>query len=72
MLCIVLSTSFITNYFYYILYPKSNWMLDSDIVKDPKQVKIWLDMYKHMQKYYHTGLLLGLISILLLAVAFRC
>lgn len=72
MLCIVLATSFITNYFYYILYPKTNWMLDSDIIKDPKQVKVWLNMYKHMQNYYHSGLLLGLISVMILAVAFRC
>ncbi len=72
ILCIVLATSFVTNYFYYTLYPKSNWMLDTDINKDPKQVKAWLDMYKHMQLYYHTGLLLGIIAILVLAFAFRC
>lgn len=72
MLCIVLATSFITNYFYYILYPKSQWMLDSDINKNPEQVKAWLNMYKNMQNYYHVGLLLGVIAILVLAVAFRC
>ena len=72
ILCIVLATSFITNYFYYVLHPKSNWMLDTDIDKDPEQVKKWLDMYKHMQIYYHTGLLLGIIAILVLAFAFRC
>jgi hypothetical protein len=72
ILCIVLATSFITNYFYYILYPKSSWMLDTDINKDPNQVKAWLDMYKHMQMYYHTGLLLGIIAILILAFAFKC
>ena len=72
ILCIVLATSFITNYFYYVLYPKSSWMLDTDINKDPNQVKAWLDMYKHMQMYYHTGLLLGIIAILILAFAFKC
>ena len=72
ILCIVLATSFLTNYFYYTLHPKSNWMLDTDINKDPEQVKKWLDMYKSMQIYYHTGLLLGIIAILILAVAFRC
>ncbi len=72
ILCIVLATSFLTNYFYYTLHPKKNWILDSNIRKDPKQVKEWLKMYKHMQIYYHTGLLLGIIAILILAFAFKC
>jgi hypothetical protein len=72
MLCIVLATSFITNYFYYILHPKDDWMLDTDVNKDPEQVKAWLEMYKQMQNYYHTGLLLGIIAILALTIAFRC
>ena len=70
IICIVLSTSFITNYFYYILHPKTEWMLDN--ITDPSQVKIWLNMYKHMQGYYHMGLLLGIIAIIVLAIAFRC
>ena len=70
IICIVLATSFITNYFYYTLHPKTEWMLDN--INDPVQIKIWLDMYKHMKGYYHFGLLLGLISIVLLAIAFRC
>ena len=70
IICIVLATSFITNYFYYTLYPKTDWMLNN--ITDQSQVKIWLNMYKHMKIYYHTGLLLGLIAIIILAVAFRC
>jgi hypothetical protein len=70
IVCIVLATSFITNYFYYILYPKSDWMLDN--ITDQNQIKAWLEMYKHMQMYYHTGLLLGLVAIMILAFAFRC
>ena len=70
IICIVLATSFIANYFYYILHPKTEWMLDN--ITDPSQVKIWLNMYKHMKGYYHVGLLLGLIAIIILAVAFRC
>jgi hypothetical protein len=72
IICIVLATSFVTNYFYYILHPKNSWMLDTDINKNPDQVKAWLSMYKHMQIYYHTGLLLGIIAVLILAFAFRC
>jgi hypothetical protein len=29
-------------------------------------------MYRGMQKYYHTGLVLGLVSVGALAFAFRC
>ena len=45
-------------------------MLDN--ITDQAQTKAWLDMYKHMQMYYHTGLLLGLVAIMILAFAFRC
>lgn len=70
MICIVLATSFVVNYFYYTLYPKTDWMLNH--ITDPYQVKVWLIMYNNMKKYYHTGLLLGLISVVILAIAFRC
>lgn len=70
IVCIVLSTSFITNYFFYTLYPKSKWMLDN--IKDQQQTKAWLNMYKHMQLYYHLGFLFGIIGIGVLAFAFKC
>jgi len=69
MVCIVISTSFLTNYFYYMLSPKTTWMLDH--IKTPEQTKAWLEMYKSMQKYYHTGLVLGIVAVAFLAVAFR-
>lgn len=68
--CTVVTVSFITNYFYYALSPKTKWMLD--YVNTPEQTKAWLNMYKDMQKYYHTGLVLGLIAIGILSIAFRC
>jgi len=69
MVCVVLATSFITNYFYYILSPKKNWMLD--YIKTPEQTKAWLQMYRGMQVYYHSGLVLGIIAVGVLAFAFR-
>jgi hypothetical protein len=69
MICLVLATSFITNYFYYILSPKKNWMLN--YIKTPDQTKAWLQMYRGMQIYYHTGLVLGIIAIGIFAHAFR-
>ena len=70
MVCIVLATSFLTNYFYYTLAPKKNWMLNH--ITTPEQTKAWLQMYRGMQVYYHTGLLLGIIAVGLFAHAFRC
>ena len=70
MICLVLATSFITNYFYYILSPKKNWMLN--YIKTPEETQAWLKMYRGMQVYYHTGLVLGIIAIGIFAYAFRC
>ena len=70
VICTVISVSFITNYFYYILSPNSTWMLDN--INTPEQTKAWLQMYRQMQKYYHTGLVLGIIAVALLGFAFRC
>jgi hypothetical protein len=69
MICIVLATSFITNYFYYTLSPKKNWMLN--YIKTPEQTKAWVQMYRGMQVYYHTGLVLGIIAVAIFAYAFR-
>jgi len=68
LICIIITISFITNYFFYVLSPKKNWMLDH--IKDPEQTKAWIKMYKGMQTTYHTGLVLGLISMGFLAYAF--
>jgi hypothetical protein len=68
--CLVIVVSFLTNYFYYILSPKSAWMLDH--MKEPEEIKAWLSMYRSMQVYYHTGFVLGIIAIGIFAFAFRC
>ena len=70
LVCIVLSVSFFTNYFYYMLSPKTDWMLNH--VKNPEETKAWLQMYREMQFNYHLGLVLGIIGVGALAFAFRC
>lgn len=70
MICIVISISFITNYFYYMLHPKTDWMLNH--IKSPEQTNAWLIMYRNMQYYYHMGFVLGIIAVGILAYAFRC
>ena len=70
LVCIVIATSFITNYFYYFLSPKSDWMLNH--INDEDQAKAWLQIYREMSYNYHLGLALGIIGVGILAFAFRC
>jgi len=67
--CLVIVVSFITNYFYYILSPKSNWMLDH--IHSPTQTKAWLAMYRNMQVNYHVGFVLGILGLGIFAFAFH-
>lgn len=70
MVCLTVTVAFITNYFYYVLTPKTKWMLDH--IENPDETKAWLQMYKSMQTYYHGSLVFGIIAIGLFAFAFRC
>ena len=70
LVCTVIATAFLTNYFYYIVSPKSDWMLNH--INTQKDAKAWLKMYTEMQYNYHMGLILGIIAVGLLAFAFRC
>lgn len=70
VVCITVFVAFLTNYFYYILSPKTKWMLNS--IDTPEQTKAWFEMYRTMQLYYHGSLVLGIIAIGLVAFAFRC
>jgi uncharacterized protein YacL len=69
LVCIVITTTFIINYFYYILSPKSDWMLNH--INNQQQSKIWLQMYRKMQIYYHLGFVFGIIAVGVFAFAFR-
>lgn len=70
IICIVIVVSFFTNYFYYILSPKTDWMLNH--INSPEQTKSWLAMYRSMQIQYHMGLVIGIIALGIFAFAFRC
>ena len=69
LVCIVVATCFLTNYFYYMLTPKSDWMLNH--IDTPEQTKLWLQLYRNMSVYYHSGLVLGIIAVGFVALAFR-
>ena len=70
LVCTVMATCFLTNYFYYMLSPKSDWMLNHTNNQD--QVKAWLQMYREMSFNYHAGLALGIVAVGIFAFAFRC
>lgn len=70
LVCAVVATSFLVNYFYYMLSPKSDWMLDH--ITNKEQIKLWLQVYREMQYNYHLGLVLGIIAVGMLGYAFRC
>jgi hypothetical protein len=70
LVCTVVTISFVTNYLYYILSPKSDWLLNH--MTQPDEIKSWLLMYKEMQFNYHMGFLLGILGVGMFAFAFRC
>jgi hypothetical protein len=70
MVCLAVVVSFLTSYFYYILTPKTAWMLES--IKSSDQTEAWLKMYRGMQVYYHSGIILGTIAVGIFALSFRC
>lgn len=69
IVCLVMATCFMTNYFYYMLSPKSDWILNH--TNNSEQVKSWLQMYREMQYNYHMGIVLGIIGVGILTFAFR-
>ena len=67
-LCILLSIILATSYFYYIISPKTKYMVS--YLDNKEQVKQWLKIYKQMQFNYHLGFLLGMSSIIALCILF--
>ena len=66
--CIVATITFITNYFFYILYPKTDYMLLH--LTDKTQIQGWLAIYKKMQYKFHFGFILGIIAVVIYAYGF--
>jgi hypothetical protein len=65
LMCTIGAITFTTNYFYYILSPKSDWMVLH--LKTKEQKRLWLNVYKNMQWNYHFSFLLGILSMIFLA-----
>ena len=67
-ICFVLATSFSVNYFFYILHPKSDYMVLH--LKDDEEKQAWLDIYKTMQFNSHLGFALGLVGMIFVGNSF--
>lgn len=67
-ICFVLATSFTVNYFFYILHPKSDYMVLH--LNDGEEKKAWLNIYKTMQFNYHLGFALGLVGMIFVGNSF--
>ena len=63
--CLVGAITLATNYFYYILHPKSDYMILH--LEEENQRLLWLSVYRNMQFKYHIGLLLGIVASMFLA-----
>jgi hypothetical protein len=69
LLCSVAAITLATNYFYYILSPKSDWMV-LHLKNDNNDAANWLRVYRGMQVNYHVGLVLGIAGTVVLGNAF--
>ena len=59
-ICVMAGITFLTNYLYYILTPKSDSMV-IHLDKEEQRVE-WQKIYRSMQVKYHSGLVLGIIA----------
>lgn len=57
----IAGTTLLTTYFYYILAPKTDYMVLH--LESKKQKEEWLNVYKTMQYTYHSGLALGIVAM---------
>lgn len=63
--CLVVACMFLTSYFYYTLSDKPQ-LLVVQLETEEKRKK-WAEVYRVMSTTYHTGLLLGVIAVVLLS-----
>ena len=69
IMCIVGTITFVTNYLFYILYPKTDYMLLH--LNDKKQIEGWLKIYKYMQFKFHLGFIFGIIAVIIFSYSIK-
>ena len=67
-ICMIASITFVTNYLFYILYPKTDYMLLH--LNDKTQIQGWLAIYKKMQFKFHLGFVLGICAVIIYSYGF--
>ena len=67
LLCMVAAVTLSVNYFYYVLSPKTDWMVLH--LKSVEEREAWLKVYRTMQYNYHMGLVLGILAVVALGNA---
>lgn len=58
--CVVAASALGTQYLYYMLAPKSEWMIRYMRMREEREA--WLGVYRHYQRMYHVSVLLGVIG----------
>lgn len=69
MVCLAVLISFIVHHLYYMLSPKSKYMVSYLETKEEKEN--WLAVNRSMQVNYHLSFVLGIAGVGVLAYAFR-
>lgn len=69
LVCFIGAITFVTNYLFYILYPKSDYMLLH--LSDKEQITQWLKIYRKMQVKFHIGFVLGIIAVMIFCYSLR-
>jgi hypothetical protein len=69
MVCLAIVISTLVSYFYYILSPKTKYMVS--VLKTAEQRESWLKIYRSMQFYFHSSYALGAVAVGVFAYAFR-
>lgn len=59
-LCFTVAITFIVQYFYYMLMPKKDWMLN--YLKTDEQKEQWLKVYRAFSWNYHLSIAIGLVG----------
>lgn len=67
-ICFIVAVSFSINYFFYILHPKSDYMVNH--LQTQEERSAWLKIYRTMQFNYHLGFVLGLIGMIFVGNSF--
>lgn len=68
LMCTVGAITFLVNYFYYMLTPKSDYMVIH--LNEPRQRAAWQKISRTMQVKYHLGLLFGILAAVIFTKAF--